>query len=153
MDVKYANPFVESFHSVMSQIGFGDTQLCGITTRTEEVNTSGVLVVLGIVGHMKGNVVYTMDIEAAKKIASTMMMGMPVEELCDMSKSALAELTNMLTATAATLFSNDGIAIEISTPTLLLGENVNVKTNADSILCARLTADSNPMEINISFEN
>ena len=43
-----------------------------------------------------------------------MMMGMPVTELDEMSQSALSELSNMLTASAATSFSNLGITIDIN---------------------------------------
>jgi chemotaxis protein CheX len=98
-------------------------------------------------------VVYTIDLEVAKNIASTMMMGMPVDEFDDMAKSALSELTNMLTANAVTILANNGISIEISTPTLLHGENMCVKMNTNPILCVQLLADGNPIEINISFEN
>lgn len=152
MDVKYINPFIESFVTVMPQLGFQETKKLGIGVKGREMVSSGVVIVLGIIGEIKGNIAYAIDLESAKKIASTMMMGMPVNELDDMAQSALSELTNMLTANAATAFSAIGIVIDISTPTLLYGENITVKMGAPKVLSVKLQADSIPMEINISFE-
>ncbi len=153
MDVKYINPFIESFSSVMPQLGFENIKIGELNVKSKEVTESGVIAVVGIVGDVRGNAVYTMSVDAAKTFASTMMMGMPVEELDDMAKSALSELSNMLTATAATAFSNVGITVDISTPTLLQGENISVKLSADPILCIRLFADDTPLDLNVSFEN
>ena len=43
------------------------------------------MIILGIIGDVKGNVVYSTDIESAKKIASTMMMGAPVTEFDELA--------------------------------------------------------------------
>jgi len=153
MDVKYVNPFIESFAIVMPQLGFASTQKTGIAVKGREIVNTGVVIVLGIVGEIKGNIVYAIDYDSAKKIASIMMMGMPVTELDEMAQSALSELTNMLTANAATAFSNIGIIIDISTPTLLYGDNISIKMSSEKVLSVKLQADDIPLEVNISFEN
>lgn len=152
MDVKVINPFAESFLTVMPQLGFSSVKM-GNATVKKEAMSDGVVVVLGIVGDMKGNVAYTLSLENAKQIASTMMMGMPVEELDDMAKSALSELTNMLTANAATAFSNQGIVIDISTPTMLLGHDISAKMSAEEIVSVELFADDVAVELHIALEN
>ena len=93
-----------------------------------------------------------MNLEHAKSIASTMMMGMPVAEFDDMAQSAVSELANMLTATAATIFSNVGITVDISTPTMLYGNEVSVKMNASRVICVEMNAEQHPFHINISLE-
>lgn len=153
MDVNHVNPFVKSFTSVMPNLGFTTITKGGLSINGQELVKSGVIIIVGIVGAIKGNVVYSIDFEHAKKIASTMMMGMPVEELDEMSKSALSELANMLTANAATVFYSQGIMIDISTPTLLYGENIDVKMSSHQVLCVQLVADGIPVEINVAFEN
>ena len=152
MDAKHVNPFIESFTTVMPQLGFENAQRGKLSVKGKELIYSGVIIIVGIVGEIKGNVVYCIDLEDAKKIASTMMMGMPVDELDEMAQSALSELTNMLTANAATSFSNMGIHIDISTPTLLHGEKISVKMSSNQVLCVEFVADEYPMEINIAFE-
>lgn len=152
MEVKHVNPFIESFSSVMPQLGFETIQRGTLSIKQQDLTCSGAVVIVGIVGAIKGNVVFCIDIEHAKNIASTMMMGMPVDELDELSRSALSELANMLTANAATNFSLLGITIDISTPTLLYGENISIKMSSNQVLAVQLFADAHPVEINIAFE-
>lgn len=152
MDIKYIDPFIQSFSEVMPQLGFCNIQKGDLREKGQELTCSGVVIVVGMVGAIKGNVVYRIGFDTAKTIASTMMMGAPVDELDEMSQSALAELCNMLTASAATYFYNAGINIEISTPTLFHGPNISVSMSSKSVLCVQLNADDNSVEINIAFE-
>lgn len=152
MDLKYANPFIESFTTIMPQLGYNKIQRGDLSEKGQELINSGVNIIVGIVGEIKGNVVYSIDLENAKSIASTMMMGMPVDELDEMSKSALSELANMLTAGAATAFYDMGIKVDISTPTLLEANNIVIKMSSNQVLSVRLLADDTPIEINIAFE-
>lgn len=153
MDVTHVNPFIESFMKVMPQLGFAEVRKGGLGVKGQDLTCSGIIILVGIVGALKGNVVYRIDAEHAKKIASTMMMGMPVEQLDDMARSALSELSNMLTATAATEFAGLGINIDISTPTLLSGDNISVKMSSKQVLSVELLANDTPVEVLISFEN
>lgn len=153
MDVNSVTPFVESFNDVMPQLGFESVQMGASREKGSEIVGSGVVVVLGIVGSLRGNVVYLIDIESAKKIASVMMGGMDVDEFDEMAGSALSELTNMLTATAATHFADMGVSIDISTPTMIQGKNISVKMSSQHTSSIELIADGIPVEVNISFEN
>lgn len=152
MDVNHVNPFIEAFFNVMPQIGFTNIEKKGVVVN-KEIKSKGVIINLGIVGDAKGNVVYITDIESGKKIASKMMMGMPVNELDDMAQSALSELTNMLTANASINLSEIGVNVNISTPTLLYGEDIQIKMNVDKILCIQLTVDDIPIDVNIALQN
>jgi len=151
VDVKYINPFIEAFLSVMPQLGFEKVEKTNLSLKDCSLTYTGVIMTVGIVGEIKGNVVYYLDLESAKKVASTMMMGMPVDDFNEMAQSAISELANMLTANAATFFSNIGITVDISTPTLLYGDQVSVKMNSSQILCIQLLADDIPIDINIAF--
>ncbi len=151
MDAKYIDPFVESFESIMPQLQFENLQKGILNVKGQELINTGVNIIVGIVGAIKGNVVYSINFESAKKIAS-MMMGMPIDELDDLANSALSELANMLTAGAATSFSDSGIHMEISTPTLLYGENITIKMSSNQVLCVELIADENTIELSVAFE-
>lgn len=153
MDIKYINPFIESFGAVMPQLGFGNVRKDNLSLKQQDLINTGVVIIVGIVGAIKGNVVYVLDFESAKKIASTMMMGMPISELDEISQSALSELTNMLTANAATVFATLGIPVDISTPTLLYGDNIAIKMSSNQVLSIQLLADEIPIEVNIAFES
>ena len=151
MDVKYINPFLTSFKNVMPQIGFEKVEKGKININEGELITDGVLIIVGIVGDLKGNVIYSLTTDDAKKIASKMMMGMEVAEFDEMAQSAISELSNMLTANASIEFSTMDININISTPTLMYGSNIKTKFNTPKLLCIELLVDNIPIEINIAI--
>ena len=151
MDVKYINPFLESFMSVMPMLGLADIKKNGIKLKGRNIESNGVMIIVGIIGDIKGNVIYSTTIENAKKIASTMMMGMPVNELDELAQSAISELTNMLTANAATHYSTMDINVNISTPTLMYGE-FSANSTVDKVLCVELLINGMTFEVNVALE-
>lgn len=152
MDVNLINPFINSFLNVMPQLGFKEVKKQGISVKGNKIKSLGVMLILGIVGDIKGNIIYSLDVESAKQIASVMMMGFPVNELDDMAQSALSELSNMLTANASTNFAESGTNINISTPTLMHGNDFEAKLNTDKALCISILVDNIPIEINVAFD-
>lgn len=152
MDVKLINPFVDAFLTVMPQLGFQEIKKQNVSLKGKNLKSQGVMLNIGIVGDIKGNVVYCLDVEGAKKIASTMMMGFPVNELDDMAQSAISELSNMITANASTNFAENGVNINISTPTLIFGNDFEAKMNTDKVICINILVDDIPIEINTAFE-
>lgn len=151
MDVNLINPFINSFLNVMPLLGFKEVKKQGISVKGQNIKSLGVMMILGIVGDIKGNIIYSLKVESAKQIASIMMMGHPVTELDDMAQSALSELSNMLTANASTNFAENGTNINISTPTLMHGNEFEAKMNTDQVLCIVILVDNIPIEINIAF--
>lgn len=152
MDVTIINPFIASVTDVMPQLGFESVILKEQHEKTKKIIASGIVLTLGIVGDKKGNVAYAIDTEGAKKIASIMMMGMPVDELDDMAKSAISELSNMLTANASINFSNDSINIDISPPTMLSGDNIELNMSKEHVVCVEFDIDGINLEINLALE-
>ena len=106
MDVKHINPFLDAFISIMPQLGLADVKKKGITLKGRFIESPGVMIIVGIMGDMRGNVIYGTTIDNAKKIASTMMMGMPVDTFDEMAKSAVSELANMISGNAMSRFIN-----------------------------------------------
>ena len=151
MDVKIINPFLSSFNTVMPQLGFGVNRK-NIELK-DHIKGSGVSVTVGITGDIKGNVIYIMDEDGGKSIASQMMMGMEVTNFDDMAQSAISELTNMLTANAGINYSQEGVNIDISTPVLVTGKEVSINVNTEKIICIEMEANDTTIEINIAIEN
>ena len=151
MDVKHINPFLDAFTSIMPQLGLTDVKKNGIMIKERFIKSPGVMIIVGLIGDIKGNVIYATTIDNAKKIASIMMMGMPVDELGELAQSAISELTNMLTANAAINFSNEGINIDISTPTLMHGK-FTANSSLDKVLCVEMIIDGMSFEVNLAIE-
>ena len=152
MDANHINLILDAFTNVMPQLGLNNIEKKSMSLRDKIIKSDGVGIVISIIGDIKGNIIYLLSEEDAKNIASIMMMGMPVEVLDEMSKSAVAELINMLTANAATNFANNGIGIDIS-PAMLMHGDVIVSTNVEKVLSLKMGIENMLMEVNIALED
>lgn len=153
MNVEYINPFIEASQSVIMMMTGNKPELGKVYIRKTPYESDNIVVIVGLTGNIRGQVVMALGAEAAMKIASAMMGGMPVTQLDDMSKSAIAELANMIMGNTATLLSGKGLRVEITPPSLLIGEKLTIApANMKTISIPLKFANANMMEINISFE-
>jgi chemotaxis protein CheX len=151
MDANFVNPFLSSLANVLPQLGMTDIKRGSLSLKSNILESTGIAVNVGIVGDLKGNIVYALGTEDAKKIASIMMCGMPVVEFDEMAQSAINELTNMLTANAATGLSSLGINIDISTPTLIYG-NFKTILKGLKVICIGMLINEMKLDVNIAIE-
>ena len=152
MDAKLVNPFIDAFVSVMPQMGFQEPKRTKMYVREKNAVSLGVSVIVGFTKQIRGNVVYNMSVDTAKFIASTMMMGMPVAEFDTMAQSAISEMSNMLTANAATNLTGMGLEVDISTPSLSIGENFQVKISDGQYLTVEMDLGGQMVEIDIAVD-
>ena len=152
MDVKLVNPFIDAFTTVLPQMGFATPTRTGMSVKEKSATSLGVAVIVGFTKEIRGSVVYNMSEETAKYIASTMMMGMPVAEFDGMAQSAISEMSNMLTANAATNLTGMGLEVDISTPSLSIGENFQVKISDDNYLTVEMDLGGHVVELDIAVE-
>ncbi|QNU67860.1 chemotaxis protein CheX [Ruminiclostridium herbifermentans] len=154
MNIEYINPFIEASQTVLQQVAGIEAKLGKVFLRTSPYKGESIVIMVGITGKMRGQTIFTMSKETAFRVASAMMGGMQVEELNEISKSALSELTNMILGNAATLLYNKGIGIEITPPSLLLGENLSISQSKMQTICIPLCiTDTEILEIDLSVEN
>lgn len=151
MDVKYINPFIDAVYNIFPQFGMTDIRRNNISLKGKDIKSTGVVVMLGLIGDIRGNVIYSISDTDAMRIASVMMMGANVESFDELAQSAVSELTNMLTATAASVFFNEGINVNISTPTLVYGDFV-ATMSTEKTICVDMNIDGMAFEINIAME-
>ena len=111
MNVEYINPFTQATFDVLTMFGTFDPKLGKPFVKDDALISVGVVVVVGIIGEVKGQVAYSFSEETAKMIASTMMMGMPVDTFDEMAKSAVSELSNMISGNASTAIAAKGLAM------------------------------------------
>ncbi len=154
MNIEYINPFIEASQTVLKQVADVDAKLGKVFLKSAPYRGESILIIVGITGKIRGQAVFTMTKPVAFKIASAMMFGMQVDELNEISKSALSELTNMILGNTATILYNKGIGIEITPPSLLLGENLQISPSKMKTICIPLYLnDEEILEIDISVED
>ena len=152
VNVQYINPFLMSASSIIMQtcqvqLGIGKPFL-----KNAAFGQDSVVIMIGITGEMRGQVLVGMDTATACMIASKMMMGMPVAELDDMAISAISELGNMVMGNAATIFANQGIGIDITPPTLCRG-SLNLTTSYAQNICIPLSSGEISIELDVAIRN
>lgn len=152
MDARLVNPFIEALATVMPQLGFDTPVRSKMELRQENAVSLGVSVIVGFTKEIRGNVVYNMTDEAARFIASKMMMGMPVPVFDDMAQSAISELSNMLTANAATNLTGLGFDVDISTPSLSIGSGFSMKISQTQYLAVEMDLGGQKIELNIAVQ-
>ncbi|MDR3091968.1 MAG: chemotaxis protein CheX [Clostridiales bacterium] len=122
MKSEHINPFIQGAQTVFSTVCAERPKLGKPKLKKLPYKQDDVAIRLGIVGGLKGDVVYNMKEETAKALASKMMMGFAVETFDDMAKSAVCELTNMISGSTCTLLSGQGFAADITPPSVLTGQ-------------------------------
>ena len=152
MDAKLINPFVDAFTTVMPMLGFPEPTRTKLYAASNRVKSLGVSMLVGFTKQIRGNVVYNMSEETAKFIASQMMMGMPVETFDEMAQSAISELSNMLTAHTATNITALELDVDISTPSLTVGADFEVKVCDGQYLVVAMDLSGKLIELDIAVD-
>ncbi len=137
------NPFLMSAKQVIQQVCNVDIKIGKIEKTDFNLNGNPMLIMLGMTGELCGQACFVMELEVAMKIASQMMMGMPVETFDDMARSAISELGNMIMGNAATILSNNNVLIDITPPTIITGPT--------TIASPESTVFQVPLQFNDSF--
>jgi chemotaxis protein CheX len=152
MKVEYINPFVKASKEVFKMTMNLDLQIGKPYVKKTPFSLKDVVLVVGITGEIKGQVIISLDIDVAKQIASKMMMGMEVSEFNEMAKSAISELGNMIMGNSATLIANNGITIDITPPTIMVGKSINLSFNDSVTIGLPLHSDIGDIIFDISLK-
>ncbi len=152
MKVEYINPFLKASVEVLRMMAQIEFVMGKPYLKTSPFTAENMIIVVGITGEIRGQAVISMSLEMAKVIASSMMMGMPVPEMDEMAKSALSELGNMIMGNSATLLFNQGVNIDITPPTLMMGENLSISSAQMTTLSVPLTSPQGTITFDISMK-
>lgn len=128
MKAEYIHPFIEAAEVVIKVLCGIEAKRGKVYLRDSSFSVNQVVIMIGVIGRIKGLVCFELSIETAKKIASAMMGGMLVLELDEISKSAVSEMGNMIMGNTSTIFANNAISIDITPPSLLTGEKIEMSS-------------------------
>lgn len=150
MKAEYINPFIKASTEVLRTIVNVEFKTGAPYLKQSPLAPDNVMILVGITGEIRGQVTLSMKKQVAMDVASSMMMGMPVTELDEMSKSALSELGNMIMGNTATLLFNNGINIDITPPTLMMGDNLTISVTGMQTVGIPLISDLGSINLDIS---
>jgi chemotaxis protein CheX len=151
LDANHVNPFLRAVELVLGQLGISDIKKGEVKVKDEMYVDRDITAFLGIVGEVKGNVFYSFDFQTAIKIVSC-MVGMPVTELREFERSALAELANMITGNAV-----GGLKgfrdLDITPPSVIMGHDIFFVMGTVPTLMISIESSVGVIEVNFGLES
>jgi len=119
MKAEYINPFLESAQMVIEQVVQIRPSTGAISVKDIKFVEQYIWIHIGVNGQMSGNIIFGLKEDVALKMISAMMGGYVISELDDMGKSAISELSNMISGNASTIMSNQGMSVDITPPRIV----------------------------------
>lgn len=152
MNDKYVVAFFDALKNVLAQFGLQEIQMGTVKIKEKMHVDKDITAIIGLIGDVRGNVAFCISQETARKIISTMMMGMPVEEIDAMGRSAISEFTNMIVGTATSTLAEGGVTSDISTPSLIFGNDIYFIISSVQAVMVSISTPVGEMEIHIGLE-
>ncbi len=149
MNTQHINPFLESLNVVLAGFGIKNFTIGNMEKKERMQVDSDVTAVIGLVGDIRGNVAFSLSQETAMKIVSMMMVGRPVTEFDSIVRSAIGELANMITGKASIFLSTKGVNIDISPPSIIIGEDIFFIISPIQTVAVNMDTELGKIEVNI----
>ena len=151
LNVEYINPFLVSATTILKQACNIDAKVGKPYLKDTNFTSDSVIIIIGVTGEMRGQVMIEFSNPVARTVAGHMMMMDQLPTLDEIGQSALSELGNMIMGNTATLLSEKGIGIDITPPTMAIG-NVQFASQFTKNLCIPLVFDNNTINFNIAMK-
>ena len=130
MRIEYINPFVEASFDILNEVLQTTVKRGQLYLKKLGESMKGVAVVVGVIGNLKGRIVFDLSEETAIKIASK-LNGEEFKTFDEMARSTISEIANMITGRSVTKLEKDKLNFSFTPPTLITGENLNIYEYAD----------------------
>ncbi len=125
MDARMVNALITSVANIFTQVLQLEPKLGRPQVSREIEPRYSIVTVLGFVGDIEGNMIYSFNEKTAIRIVSK-MMGMEYGQLDELALSALGELGNMTTGALAMNLEKIGYKTDITPPTVVTGKEIKV---------------------------
>jgi chemotaxis protein CheX len=152
INAEYVNPFLEAASAVFKSIMNVELRRGKLTIKELPDPTHDVAIIIGITGAVNGEVVYSMGFNMVYKIAETLAPGIDEKQMKTEYKDIVGELANMITGNAMNLFAYSGKRIEMTTPTVVEGDNFTITLVKQTTLGINLYSPYGQLEMNVALK-
>lgn len=155
MDSQVANKFIEAVISIFGQVGNLNMKRCGLEYFPNGSNIkAGIATILGVTGALNGQFIIALDEPMALKIASAILMGIPVTSYDEVAESAVCEIGNMIGGEASQLLHKAGFICDITVPSIVRGEGMKISFYpASPLFIVKFESEWGPVQLILRFEN
>lgn len=152
MKAEYINPLIAANTKIMDQVTGLKISTGKMYIKDRPYKSENIIVLMGITGAFHASVVLSFSKAMCCKIASAMMECSLISEIDEIAESAVGELCNMILGYTSTLFYKENINVDITPPTILTGDNIQLSVPKTNVVCLPfIFEDELHMEINLSF--
>lgn len=152
MDERYINSFVEAIYTILPSFGLKELKINSLEVKDNMYANMEVTAVVGLIGSVRGNISYSFTMESARKMVSAMTMGMQVEEIDEDARSALAELSNLITGRGCRIISDNETFTDFTTPTFIIGKDVYYLMSTVKTIAINVETEAGEMQVNVGLE-
>ncbi len=152
ISVAYINPFLAAASKILKDMCNVESKVGKPYLKNNSNKTNGVMIMVGVTGDIRGQVIISLEEVVALDIASKMCM-MQVTEIDDLVQSALSEFGNMILGNAATLLFSNNIGIDITPPTVYVGDVTVNNMHAQMIGIPITYDDCKEVELDVSLSS
>lgn len=150
ISANHINPFLMATSSVLKECCMlSDLQIGKPFVRDKVFTIDQWIINIGLTGELSGQVLIAFNIDSVLDIASKMCM-MPIEQMDELSSSAICELGNMILGNAATLLAANNVGVDITPPKLSNGMG-DFDSDFSSNICIPFTYDGGSKEVSINL--
>ena len=152
INAEYVNPFLEAAGVVFKSILGVDLRKGKLVIKESPTPSMDISIMIGITGDITGQVIYSMELHTVRKIADALAPGLSDEQLKHEYNDIIGELANMITGNAMNLFASNAKVIDITTPTVIEGKNLNINMLKQVTLGVNLYSPMGQIELNIALK-
>jgi len=148
---EFVNPFIEAASLVFKDSLQLELIRGKLKIRESPVPSYEVAIVIGVVGSYKGEIVYSLNFDAAFKMAKRLVPSLDEQSLRDEYKDIIGEIGNMTTGNALRIFASNGQFVDITTPNVIEVAESSIQFKKATTLSLNLYSKIGQMEINIAI--
>lgn len=152
--VTFVSCLKRAVHEVIAgtvpDLGFVPGELA-IRKEREIPLTSGVFIIVGMTGQMRGRMIYRFDSRSALSLGGS-LTGTHDTVLTDLALSGLTELTNMISGRTLSMPEFTELSIDITPPTLFSGRSITLQSLKIDVIQLPFTFRGGRLEVFIAIE-
>ena len=151
MKAEYANVFISSAVNVFKKELNIKMSRQSLIKKNAPMPGLPVCIILGITGHVRGQVVYSLDKSFAQDITHAMLPNKLPNELKKYINSAVGEIGNMITGQASIEMAGQDKIINLTPPLVFSGNQIEFDFLQMPTISLRLLSEMGMLEINIAI--
>jgi len=151
MKEEFANPFIRAAIDVVSSELKVKLTRKDLQIKANPQPSLPTFIIIGVTGHVQGQVVYSMDSNFAHEVAKAMMPGKLPAEQKKLEHSAICELANMITGRASIELAGERNVINITPPAVFTGNEIRIDFLNLPTIALSFISSAGVIEVNIAL--